>query len=499
MRLLPLCVALVLSTAAWAQKAVVIDIDGDARGRLQAQIAGAVQADGAVTLVPYRLYRKAATAQGVRGAAAGTAAGVARVGKRLAFDAAVGGEVAGNSYTVVIYDRRGQVLWTRKLAVQRGLLSRDFAGRLARAIAAAAGQGAQQPPEAAPAPEGVTDDGGDDGEVGGAEETQTVEVDEPEVTAPVARQTAVPQVDPDRDADLDREGRRRSRRSGFKTDDAEVPVVRGFVAGLTTWRSQCLRPGVTSCKEYDWQTPKPRGDPVDFTASVPYLGFVAGVEVYPLARVGNAWLRGLAVVGDLHYGQSLTRIVESSAQGQGESNTVASSDLGWNVQLAWRYFFAMGYGKPTPLAYVGLRAGLSGQTFSIDTTAPVPSSVRTAPTGIGYPAFGLDASVPVASFFRVDLGASLFIDPHTAPEQVVGYGNLSDPTGGVASTGWSLTGGFSGDVWGPLGWMVQVRYSAFGDRYYGQGQKWTVCNDVQCGGVGEESFVRLVWGLSARY
>jgi hypothetical protein len=30
-----------------------------------------------------------------------------------------------------------------------------------------------------------------------------------------------------------------------------VPIFRVWLAGTTTWRSQCLRPGVTNCKEYD--------------------------------------------------------------------------------------------------------------------------------------------------------------------------------------------------------------------------------------------------------
>jgi hypothetical protein len=121
------------------------------------------------------------------------------------------------------------------------------------------------------------------------------------------------------------------------------------------------------------------------------------------------------------------------------------------------------------------------------------------PTGFGFPVVGLDASIPIAKFFRIDVGASYFFNPRTAPEQIVGYGNLNDPTGGAVATGFGLEGGFSGDIWGPLGWLLRVRHMGFSDRYYGQGQKWTVCNEQQCGGAGEESFTTIVWGVTAAF
>lgn len=484
--------ALCLSTSAWAQKVVVLDIDGDS-GKLRSQIEDALSAAGVVQLVPLNVYKKAAAKQKVKGPAAFTAAGVAKVGKRLPFDAAVGGEVVGNAYAVVIYDRGGQELWTKKLTIKRGLLSDDFATKLARAIAAAGEQGAQRFASTPVEPEGG--DSGDSGDSGEGGDTGDGSDTGGGIDLTAGANNNPPPEDPNRDTDLDTEGKKK------KSTTAEVPLVRGYIAGTTTWRSQCLRPGVTACKEYDQAMPRPEGITIDFSPNVPYLGFDAGVEVYPLARLGNDFLRGFAFLGEFHFGQSLTRIVEETAQGMGMPVTVTSNDLGWYLQLAYRYFFGVGYGKPTPLAYVGLRAGLQGQTFNIDPTAgtALPSSQRTYPTGIGFPVFGVDASVPIASFFRVDLGASLFLNPRPAPEQIIGYGNLNDPTGGASSGGWNLTGGFSGDIWGPLGWLLQVRYTAFTDRYYGQGQKWTVCSDVQCGGAGEESFVNITWGVTARY
>jgi len=487
MRVLLVLLALGLAAPAWAQKIVVLEIDGDGSGKLRTQIEDALTNANVVTLLPLAQYKKAASKQKLKGPAAMTPAGVARVGKVFRFDAAVGGEVDATHYNVVIYDRAGQELWTKKLAVKKGLLSEDFANKLARAIAAAGEQGAAR---AAPPPEGGEVGGETGGEAGGESGGEQAGVD---LTAGAISQP--PPEDPNRDADLDTEGKKKKRTT------AEVPLVRGWIAGTTTWRSQCLRPGVTTCKEYEQAMPRPDGITIDFSPNVPYLGFDVGVEVYPLARLGNDWIRGFVFLGEFHFGQSLTRIVEETPQGMGMPVTVTSNDLGWWLQLGWRYFFGVGYGKPTPLGYVGVRGGLQGQTFNIDPTAgtALPSSQRTYPTGIGFPVFGLDASVPIAPFFRVDAGVSLFLNPRPAAEQIIGYGNLNDPTGGATSTGWGLNGGFSGDIWGPLGWILQVRYMAFADRYYGQGQKWTTCNDVQCGGAGEETFVSIIWGVTGRF
>jgi hypothetical protein len=46
--------------------------------------------------------------------------------------------------------------------------------------------------------------------------------------------------------------------------------------------------------------------------------------------------------------------------------------------------------------------------------------------------------------------------------------------------------------------MLHARYASFVDRFHGEGQKWTVCNDSQCGGVAEETLITLVWGVTAR-
>ena len=156
--------------------------------------------------------------------------------------------------------------------------------------------------------------------------------------------------------------------------------------------------------------------------------------------------------------------------------------------------------KVQAAGYAGLRVGFQGRAFTIDADIPtsIPSSQRAGP-GPGFLFVAADVSLPIATFFRVDLSGSLYIAPHPANEQIIGYGNLMDPTGGASSTGFGLEGGFSGQIWGPLGWIVHARYMGFVDHFYGQGQKWTVCNDTQCGGVGEENYTQIVWGVTAGF
>lgn len=489
---LSLLFALIVGAPAFAQKVVILEIDGDVQHKLRSQIEAAVKKAGAVETLSLQAYKDAAARKKLKGAAAFTPAGITRTAKVLKFDAAVTGEVAAGSYKVLILDRAGAQLWTKTLPVKRGLLSPEFAGKLARAIAAAANQGAAVA-ETPSQPSSDSEEG-----TGAAEQTGIDLTEHPKTEPRTPVQQQPHSDDPNHDTDLDKQAPKTVEVPG-------PPLIRGWLAGTTTWRSQCLRPGVANCKEYDLAATKPQGIVIDFTASVPYLGFLLSAELFPLARLRSApihrFINGLGLVGYFSFGQSLTRIVEATPQGQGAEKAVTSVDLGWAVQLAYRVHFAMGYGNPQPSGYAGLRGGLLSRNFNIDPTAgtSLPSSQRTYPTGIGFPVVGLDASMPIAPFFRVDLGVSLFFNPRTSAEQIIGYGNLNDPTGGATATGWSFDAGASGELFGPLGWMVRVRYTSFADRYYGQGQKWTVCNNDQCGGAGEEVFTQILWGVTGSF
>lgn len=489
MRLLPVSALVFLfALPAAAQKVVVLEIDGDAQGKLRAQIESAVKTAGTVELISLKSFKDAAAKKKLKGAAAMTPVGVARASKIIRLDAAVGGEVTASTYKVLIYDRAGEQLWTKDLPVKKGLLSDDFAGKLARAIAAAAEQGASRAPST---PDPVATGGGEENggeESGGIDLTQTDSTGE----RGVVTGTQHPE---ERDTDLEDPNRRK------QVARVPVPLFRVWLGGTTTWRTQCLRPGVTNCKEYELAQTPPTGISIDFTATVPYLGLSLNADVFPLARLDNRILQGFGLLIGFQYGQSQTRIVEETPQGQGPDKTVKSDDIGFSAQLAWRYHFQMGYGDPQPVGWVGIRGGFQSRSFLIDPNAgtSLPSSERVYPTGFGFPSLGIDAAIPLNKYLRFEGAFAYFINPRPAAEQIVGYGNLNDPTGGATATGFGVELGVAGEIWGPIGYTVRWRYMGFVDRYYGQGQKWTVCNEMQCGGVGEESFHTIIWGITASY
>lgn len=485
-------IAFVLAVPAFAQKVVVLEIDGDSTHRLRAQIENALKNAGTVEVLSLQSYKDAAMRKKLKGGAAFTPAGVARTSKALRLDAAVSGEIDGNTYKVLIWDRTGQQLWTKELPLKRGLLSEDFAGKLARAITAAAEQGATKADPNAGS-------GGDDGGEGIDLSQGSTDTD---VSTPPPRrkkQPEPPPEDPNRDSDLD------AQTSQVAHVVPGPPLIRGSLMGTTTWRSQCLRPGVQSCKEYDLSSTKPQGIVIDFTAPTPFLGLALSAEVYPLHAFNKeGWQRfinGIGLLANFNMGWSVIRLIEETPQGQGAPTTIASTDVGYSAQLVWRIHFAMGYGKPEPVGFIGIRAGLASRSFNIDPTAAtsLPSSVRTAPTGIGFPAIGLDVAIPVAPFLRIEAGASVYLNPRPSSEQIIGYGNLNDPTGGATASGFGFEAGLTGEIWGPIGYVLKLRYMSFSDHYFGQGQKWTVCNDTQCGGVGEEVYTQILWGLTAKY
>jgi hypothetical protein len=484
---------LLFAAPAMAQKVVVLEIDGDPQGKLRNQIENALKLAAVVELVPLKTYRDAAAKKKVRLSLAMSPAGVARVSRVVKLDAAVGGEVTDSTYKVLISDRAGEQLWTKELPVKKGVLSDDFANKLARAIAAAAEQGAARTTG------GTEETNGGGEEQAGLDLTKTDGAGEAGVatggTSTGASDTGSGIIGEERDSDLEDPNRRKQGKR------VPVKLVRFSLAGTTTWRSQCLRPGVTNCKEYDLAQVPPTGISIDFTATVPYLGLSIGAELFPLALLDNRILQGFGLLVGFMYGQSQTRIVEESSQGQSAGQTVKSDDLAFSMQLAWRYHFQMGYGDPQPVGWVGLRGGTQSRSFLIDPTAgtSLPSSDRVFPTGLGFAQFGIDASIPLNKYIRLEAAFSYYVNPRPAAEQIVGYGNLNDPTGGATATGFGIEAGVAGELWGPLGYTLRWRAMSFADRYYGQGQKWTVCNEQQCGGVGEESFHSILWGVTASF
>jgi hypothetical protein len=499
MRAFLVFLTMALAAPALAQKVVVLEIDGDSSGKLRSQVEAALERAGVVQLMSLSAYKEVAAKKKMKGAAAMTPAGVMRVGKSTGLHAAVGGEVSDGKYKVLIYDRFGGELWAKSLALKKGRLSDDFANRLAKAVAVAAEQGVARAQEKQQ--EATSVSAADDGSTPDpappplpTDSSPTGAVSSPGTTMPEVDLTTP--VKPTKVEDEDLED------PSFKKKKVaqRPPFFRAYVGPMFTWRSQCLRPGVTACSEYEVAPePKPQGVTVDYGSGAPYPGFVATVELFPLAFVNSRVAQGFGVLGGLQYGSSRTLVREASPQGSGPTREVISTDFSWSAQLAWRFHFQMGYAAPKeqqPFGWVGLRGGITSRVFEIDPTAqvPLPSSQRYV-----HPLLGLDVSVPISKFFRIEAGGSFFVSPKTSAEQIVGYGNLEDPTGGVVSTGFGLEGGVAGEIWGPLGWQARVRFARYVDRYSGRGQKWTTCTDTQCWGVGEESFTSLQVSLVAQF
>src|SRR4051812_28286181 len=122
LRLGLIALVLLTSMAAQAQRVVILELENDKGGRLRAQIEAALKKADTVEVLSLEKYKKAAEKKNLKGASAMTPAGVARVGKTLKLDAAVGGEV-GHKFSVQIWDANGQQLWAKELKIKNGLLS----------------------------------------------------------------------------------------------------------------------------------------------------------------------------------------------------------------------------------------------------------------------------------------------------------------------------------------------------------------------------------------
>jgi|CXWL01.1.fsa_nt_gi hypothetical protein len=487
---LVLCVAL-FSASASAQKVVILEFDGDNGHKLRKQVESAVKTAGEVEVVSIVKYKDAAAKKKLKGGEAMTPAAVARLAKELNIDAAVEGAV-GSSFAVRILDGAGQELWSKELAIKKGLLSDEFAKKLAKAIAAAAQTTQKEPVAVAPVkPDAPKADAG-------APENTTPELDLTLRTPDSAmnprrpiEEPTDPVVEP-HDKDLDDEVNKPVTRRG-------PSVVRLWLAGSTTWRSYCARPGVTNCAEYDVKpmAERPAGTIVNFTAQAPYLGGQLSGELFPLAllRRPSVFLQGLGITGSVNFGSSATVVRKETAAGPGPETTAQSVELGWSAGLSYRYYYAFGIGPEKSAGYIGLRGDLRNHRFTVDSAgeSEVPGTFRL------FPSVGLDVSFPLLRYLRLEASGSYFINPAPGPDEIYGYGDATHPTGGGVGAGFSFEGGIAGDIWGPIGYQGRVRMSSYKDRFYGKGNKWLVCDERQCGGAAEETYVIITWGVTAAF
>ncbi len=429
-------------------RVVVLDFEGDRRGVVRAQVVDALAEAKGVEFVSLRQWEDAADAQRISPPAYTAASTVAALAPPLGLTAVVAAEV-GSRFTLRIFDARGEQVWTKELPLVRGKLSADNARRLASAIIAAAAT----PPPAEPPPTPPL--------------VPTAPVPPP-AAEPAPPSAAVEASPP----------------PVSTSTPAAVgpPLISGRVSGTTSWRSYCSRPGVNECKQWD-DLPdgtEPAGETVTFSSSVPYAGYRVAGELFPLAR-SSGWWNGFGLGGSFGQAFSLTTVRISTPNSTTPDRTVTSVDLSWSAAALYRWYFA--FGAEGLAGFAGVNAGYRARDFSVDPTA----GTLLAGSHRGFPAFGLEASLPLARLVRVELAGTFFLQPRAGPEELAKYGASNRGSGFLAEAG------LSGDLWGPLGYSVRFQFEGYWDRFTGAGTRW------ENGGVAQETYSSLIWGLSAAF
>jgi hypothetical protein len=518
---------LCIAQTAMAQKVVVLEFEGDKGGKLRAKVEAALKKAKVVDVVPIAKWKDAATKKKLKGAQAMTPSAVARVAAAVGIDAAVEGAL-GDTFFVRILDPEGSELWSKDLKLTKGLISDDHAKKLAKAIAAAAKAGPapkaepEKPKEEPEKPKKkpkeetteTTEGEGEGGESGeeGTEETPTPRrpvigggnTAEEEAEARAA-QAAVSSPEPEKDRDLDTEGVK-------KVYTVRPKVIWLWLAGSTTGRSYCSRPGVDACADYDRlpENERPVGDTVEFSPNVPYAGFLIGLEVFPLSTLWDKMGGfGFGLMGEFGLGFSLTNVKIQLPTGATDEQQVVSTDRSWEALFALRWNISFGEFQFRGVNHIGLHAGFGGHTFEIDAAAnvPLPGPDR------AFPIFGAHLYIQPVKWAGLKFGLSLFPAATPGGTVLVGYSKCTIPAGGGAceeappngsaeSFGVRIEGGLRGELIGPLGYYLSLRYESFGDKFYGEGKKWTTpCDSTtfRCGGADQEQYFKFLWGLTGSF
>lgn len=527
--LLALTLALA-SQVAWAQKAakprvVVLDFEGDRRGALRKQVENALEKTRQVEVIPLKRYTAAAGKAGLKGAAVRAPEGVAKVAPGLDLAAVVTAK-AGRTLAVQVLSANGEELWTKSVKLQRGKMSASEARRLAAGIATTAAKppppvvapppenpataepaappAATKPPETAPPPAAQTPAAQTPPTAEVAPPAQLPPAQDPAQTPPVAEAPKPPldQLEPpkpvyDESHTSTQPFDEYATRAELEAKDPHryPPIVRLFLGGTTTWRQYCARPDSSSCAEFDARPEESRvGDTIDFKSGVPYLGLIGQLELLPMARSGKL-LRGLGLVAGYHRGYSETRVKVTTETGETPTRSVVATDTTLTAMLLYRYYFNMGTDSRPRLGYAGLRTGLLSRAFEVDqqARAPLTGSHRL------HPAVGLEASVPLRHWLRIEGGGQFFIGPKPGNSLTADEGALElevrDLGAEVSSFGWYGELGVAGELWGPLGYSVRGRYTSVKDTFTGRGARF----GWDQGGVAEEQHIDVIWGLTASY
>jgi hypothetical protein len=468
-------VALVAATT-YAEGVVVLDFAGDARGKVRAQMEKAIRAEG-VSLVQLPKYKREANRRRVKGANTGRPAAVAAMSSAMGLSGVVKGKVKKKMLVATLLDAQGREVVTKSVRLARGGLSGEAAGSLANDLAGALSQRSSVA-EATP-----------------ATPTTGPKVDA-RVEAPPEIKPEVGQTLPELDisGDTGRKAQRKQEGESVALEAGEVqrverperprnPIAPKLITGMLTvnpmWRTYCSRPGVTSCQAYDSLTPaqRPAGDTVDFRAQSPYPGVAVAAELFPLANY-NRWLGGLGLEASYARGFSNTNVTQGTT-----TRSVTGSENAFSGSLAYRYYFPLAVMAGPLAGYGGLHFGYSVSNFSLDSSVGTPllNSKRS------YPMAGLEVSIPIASYLRIEALGNYYFSPKAGQDQLTDYGTS------VSSNGLGLEAGLAGDVFGPFGYVAKFKYARFSDTFSGRGASWTT------GGVAEETYSSIFAGATVSY
>ncbi|MCP3168043.1 hypothetical protein [Myxococcus qinghaiensis] len=477
----------VLLTSFWAraeQRVAVLDFTGDRRDAVRKQLERSLQAKGS-DVIKGKLYATHARRLGLRGREAHTDAAIATLSRELKLAAIVRGAVSGRALTVEVVSASGRLLGTDSYPLKQGRLSKKDAFRAASTILTTlrgaatevvphesvepAEPVASMPQDVAPLPPAKADARASSG-VAPPKPTTTADARVSSGVAP-SKPTATVEVAAAPAEDM----------APVKTP---APVmgprwVSVRLGGATTFRSYCAAPGITSCGQLESQpqTERPERSLLFGTPS-PYSGFSAGLDVFPLALLGDTALEGLGVTAELSRRWPQVRI-----QGGGPGGTASAVDMYWSLFGTYRLYFPLSF-TATPLpAFVGLRAGGLSHSFKVaeEYQALFPKTGRT------HASVGLDVSVTLARLARVEAGFLYFIRPQPGREQQDRYGPE------VSSSGFGLEAGVGGELVGPLEYSVRYRFQKYADTFSGAGTEWTG------GGISQERYSGLNWTLGASF
>ncbi|MCP3100347.1 hypothetical protein LZ198_15875 [Myxococcus sp. K15C18031901] len=523
---------------------VVLTVEGDKGGKLRAQLESSLRRSRQAKVASLKQYGAIGKQGGLKGPVVFTEAPLAKAAPKMKLDGAVTGRVEGASLSLRVLDASGAVVSDESFQLTRGKLSTADANAAALAISNAL---RAPPPTVFESPSSVTPSEPLEPATPVAEAPvkpvpappapPSVEAPKPQAPTTVAERPAeaprpLPPEPPkpvepvkeppkprpsealaiapqpkDGPPPMEEEPESHTTTDPFLavgvdtgsggtvgSEPVRPPIARLTVGGTTTWRRYCARPGVKSCGEFDKKPEAEQlGDRSDYDSSVPYLGISAELELLPLARSTSA-VRGLGAVLGYRRGYASTNVTLYNEVGQGGTHEVVATDSVLTAQAMYRYYFGRGDSRAS-LGYAGVRAGLLTRSFDVDESAESPLSG----THRLFPSAGLEVSVPLMRWVRLEGAGQIFISPKPGTGFSDEGGELklevSDYGTAVSTFGWEAELGASGEIWGPFGYSVRFKLSRFKDTFTGAGARLGWEN----GGVAEDTYSSIHWGITASY